>query len=131
MLNRDHSLTEDGINQALSLNAQWKLVAAKDARLSGEGAGPQVIDVGRLNEEDLRAVESGANDDDDSDGEGPSSSGASKGTGKGLSKLYDTFFQKHSSVTVAGKARDSKPAAVPAQPGMLMFLSRHTTSHFN
>ncbi len=117
MLNRDHSLTEDGINQALGLNAQWKLVAAKDVRLSGEGLGPEVIDCGRLNEEDLRAVEGGGNDDD-SDGEGPSSSGASKGTGKGLSKLYDTFFQKHSSVTVAGKNRDTKPATLPVQPGM-------------
>eukprot|EP00598_Pedospumella_elongata_P005723 CAMPEP_0184980830 /NCGR_PEP_ID=MMETSP1098-20130426/10714_1 /TAXON_ID=89044 /ORGANISM="Spumella elongata, Strain CCAP 955/1" /LENGTH=577 /DNA_ID=CAMNT_0027504313 /DNA_START=415 /DNA_END=2148 /DNA_ORIENTATION=- len=112
MLNKDHPLTEDGINQALTLNARWKLATGSHGGLSkGIGSDSQIIDCGRLNEEDLRPVEAGE-DDGDSDGEGggPSSSGASSGRGKGLTKLYDSIFQKHSSVTAAGKARDTKPA---------------------
>ena len=112
MLNKDHPLTEDGINQALTLNARWKLATDSHGGLSkGIGSDSQIIDCGRLNEEDLRPVEAGE-DDGDSDGEGggSSSSSASSGRGKGLTKLYDSIFQKHSSVTAAGKARDTKPA---------------------
>ncbi len=124
MLNKDHPLTEDGINQALTLNARWKLATGSHGGLSkGVGSDSQIIDCGRLNEEDLRPVEAGE-DDGDSDGEGgsgPSSSGASNGRGKGLTKLYDSIFQKHSSVTAAGKARDAKPAE-PVTPKGKMFI---------
>ncbi len=105
MLNRDHPLTEDGINQALSLNARWKLAGIRNTKLS-ESSGPGVIDCGRLNEDDLRAIE-GDDDGDDSDGEGPArkGTGTSKSGNKGMSKLYDSIFQRHSSVTAAGKNR--------------------------
>lgn len=115
MLNKDHPLTEDGINQALTLNARWKLATGSHGGLSNKiGSDSQIIDCGRLNEEDLRAVEAG-DDDADSEGEGgggSSSAGGPSSRGKGLTKLYDSIFQKHSSVTAAGKARDAKPDPV-------------------
>lgn len=129
MLDKDHSLTGDGINQACMLNARWKHANRAVSMRVGDSKGlpmlPENFDFSRLDEDDLRAIEGEDGEDDNSDGEGasvPGSTGTSQKTAaKGLSRLYDTFFQKYSSVTAAGKPRtpaasSPAPASAPSQP---------------
>ena len=118
MLDKDHALTEDGINQACALNARWRLVlsqgkgkyAEQPARRRNQCS--ELIDFSRLDDEDLVAegVDSGSDSDSEAAGtrEPRQHRPPGAGTAKALGKLYDSFFQKYSNVTVAGKPRASQ-----------------------
>ena len=128
MLDRDHPLTEDGINQACALNARWRLAKsqgkAKYADVPPnsnirESMCTDLIDFTKLGEDDLMAMgDDGA--EDGSGDEGAEEGG--KGKGQRLGKLYDTFFQRYSNVTATGKPRQpggstpSTPTAAATPP---------------
>lgn len=127
MLDKDHALTGDGINQACMLNARWKHAnrAVTASMRIGDGKlglpmVPEHLDLSRLDEDDLRAIEEDADYDDNSDGEsgpGAGTSSSHSSAAKGFTRLYDSIFQKYSSVTSAGKPHTpTPPAPTNSQP---------------
>lgn len=113
MLDRDHALTTEGLQQAMTLNSRWREGYLQDNcynNMHPEAATmvPPMFDFARMdtNEELTLDDEDGtASGDSDSDGEGtgplPTSVSGSlpkNSGGIGLVKLYDSFFTKRGSV---------------------------------
>jgi hypothetical protein len=151
MLDRDHPLTEDGINQACALNARWRLAKSQGKTKYVEAPSmrasmcSELIDFTKLGEDDLVAM--GGEDAGDGSGDEGGEDGDKEKNNR-LGKLYDTFFQRYSNVTAAGKPRQpngstpstpttaaTPPPAVSGAKGTGMpcysslFLSRYPISH--
>lgn len=75
MLDRDHSLTEEGIRQASSLNSRWKLAQLYDHSIEDVPTSmfPGVIDFSRLDDEEFLALPE-TNEDGDEGGDNKASS---------------------------------------------------------
>lgn len=126
MLDKDHALTGDGINQACTLNARWKHASRADSMSRAAsvrfgntklGLVPANLDFSHLDEDDLRAIEREDDEEENSDDEGAPRGMRGGAAAKGLNRLYDTFFQKYSNVTSAGKpqAAVTQAAVSPSQ----------------
>jgi phosphohistidine phosphatase SixA len=120
MLDRDHPLTEDGINQACALNARWRLAKSQGKTKYSEAAPnmrasmcSELIDFTKLGEDDLVAM--GGGDADEGSGDEGEDDGDREKNNR-LGKLYDTFFQRYSNVTAAGKPRQPTNGSAPGTP---------------
>jgi hypothetical protein len=122
MLDRDHALTLEGIQQAIDLNSRWREGLLEDNcynNMHAEAATmvPPMFDFARLDENEELELSDGLgaeSSDSDSDNEHPghspmipSSGSAPKGggsannsnkSGVGLVRLYDSFFTKRGSI---------------------------------
>jgi hypothetical protein len=122
MLDRDHALTLEGIQQAIDLNSRWREGLLEDNcynNMHAEAATmvPPMFDFARLDENEELELSDGLgaeSSDSDSDNENPghspmipSSGSAPKGggsannsnkSGVGLVRLYDSFFTKRGSI---------------------------------
>jgi hypothetical protein len=119
MLDKDHPLTSDGINQACALNARWRLAKSQGKSKYSSSSGmrasmcSELIDFSQMGEADFVAT-GGDGDDDGGSDYGSDGEEGGKGSNNRLGKLYDAFFQRHSTVTATGKPRPPPPPAPTA-----------------
>lgn len=126
MLDRDHALTTEGIEQALSLNARWRQELLQDTNYNTMHTAdstlmvPEMFDFSRMDENETLELEGDNSDDDGSDSDGDNTAAAvasgaanngtspvpipGSGKGTGFAKLYDSFFLK-------------RPSTITSQPG--------------
>ena len=131
LLDRDHALTGEGIQEALALNAKWRDVFLEDSTYNTMHSEENIsmtlpiFDFSRMDENEELALHDGEHsdsDDSDSDHEaGTPAPGTSapKSGGIGLGKLYDSFFLKKGTPSAPGTGppsirRDSSGVHSPA-----------------
>jgi hypothetical protein len=131
MLDKDHSLTSEGINQACRLNAKWveaklqsdQLVDSTYNSLHAEEANgyvPDVFDPERMEREDPvwdSTIDADVDDNSSSDDEaGPNDKAGQQGE-NAKSTVFSSFFMKRLSVAPAASTSATAAATAANRPG--------------